>query len=447
MQTKIIFLFFGFFFSAIGFSQEKPMEFTLKEAISYAQQHNYAALNAQRAIESAKNKKWETTSIGLPQVHASIDYQNWLKQQISLIPAEFFGGNPGDFAEVSFGTKQNINASATLSQLLFDGSYLVGLQSAKVFLEISKNAKEKTDLEIKKAVINAYGNVLLAEESVKILEKNKSALQKNLNETQQIYENGLVEEESVEQLQITFTSIENSLSNANRLKNLASKMLNITLGVDLEKNLILKDNLPSLTNQNIDFSLLETTLNLEGNIDYKISKNAERAKELLLKYEKSKALPRLSAFINGGYSGYNNEFQFLQNKQRWFGSSLFGVSLNIPIFSSFGRAAKTKQAKINLEIAKTELTQAEQQILLQTAKAKSDYQFSIEQYQNRKQNLNLAERIEKKNQIKFTEGISSSFELRQAQQQLYMSQQEYLQSMLDVILKKVNLETILNSKK
>ena len=107
--------------------------------------------NASRDIEAAKQQKWETTSTGLPQISASLDYQNFLKQQVSLIPAEFFGGAPGTFEPITFGTKQNMNAVARLNQKLFDGSYLVGLQSAKVFLEISNNAKIKTDLEVRKS--------------------------------------------------------------------------------------------------------------------------------------------------------------------------------------------------------------------------------------------------------------------------------------------------------
>ncbi len=169
---------------------QEQYSLTLQQAIDFALENNRSAKNATRDIEAAKKQKWETTATGLPQIEAKIDYNNWLKQQVSLIPAEFFGGNPGEFAEIEFGTKQTMNATATVKQLLFDGSYLVGLQSAKVFLEISKNAKVKTDLEVRKAVINAYGNVLLAKESVKILERNKDVLQKNLNETTKIYENG-----------------------------------------------------------------------------------------------------------------------------------------------------------------------------------------------------------------------------------------------------------------
>ena len=443
MKNKLFIVVF-FAFSLIGIAQENASSFTLQEAIDFALENNRTAKNAARDIKAAEKQKWETTSTGLPQIEASIDYNNFLKQQIALIPAEFFGGNTGEFAEIIFGTKQTMTATATVKQLLFDGSYLVGLQSAKVFLEISKNAKEKTDLEVRKAVINAYGNVLLAEESLKILEKNKDVLQKNLNETTKIYENGLEEEESVEQLQITLSGIESSLKNTARLKVLAYQMLNITLGLDLNTNLTLLDDLESLTAKNISLDLLESGTPIENTIDYKIAFNDKTAKELLVKLEKSKALPNLNAFLNGSYLGNSEEFTFTNRSQKWFGSSLLGISLDIPIFSSLGRSAATQRAKINLEKAKDELTEVEQQLKLQIASAKSDYQFAIEDYENKKLNLNLAERIEKKNQIKFFEGISSSFELRQAQTQLYSAQQEFLRSMLDVINKKAELETVLN---
>lgn len=428
----------------LGFSQQDVQSFSLQEAIDYAIENNRTAKNAARDIEGAKQQKWETTATGLPQISATIDYNSWLKQQVSLIPAEFFGGNPGEFAEIAFGTKQTMNATVRLNQKIFDGSYLVGLQSAKVFLEISKNAKEKTDLEVRKAVINAYGNVLLAEESVAILERNIAVLQKNLDETTKIYENGLEEEESVEQLQITLSGVQSNLNNTNRLKTLAYQMLNITLGLDINTSTSLTDSLESLTSQNIVLSLLDADEDVENTMDYKIAANDKRSKELLLKLEKSKALPTLDAFVNAAYAGNSNSFDFLKSEQKWFGSSLLGVSLNIPIFSSLERSAATQRAKINLEKSKDDLLETEQKLRLQISQAKSNYRFAIEDYENKKLNLNLAERIEQKNQTKFFEGIASSFELRQAQTQLYASQQEYLQAMLDVINNKAELETVLN---
>ena len=443
-MTKKIAYIFIFLISASVLSQDETKSFSLQEAIYYAIENNRSSKNAQRDIEAAKEQKWETTATGLPQIDASIDYQNFLKQQVSLIPAEFFGGNEGEFEEAIFGTKQNMFAIATLRQKVFDGSYLVGLQAAKVYLEISKNAKIKTDLEVRKAVINAYGNVLLAEQSVQILERNKAVIEKNLNELTKIYENGLEEEESVEQLQITLSGIESNLKNTLRLKTLAYQMLNITLGLDVFNKTILTDNLESLALENMSLDILNQDTNINNNIDYLIAENDKESKELLVKLEKSKALPTLNAFLNGGYQAFSQSFDFTSKDQQWFGSSLLGVSMNIPIFSSLGRSAATQRAQINLAKSENDLIETEQKLQLQIAAAKSDYQFAIEEYGNKKKNLNLAERIEQKNQTKFFEGIASSFDLRQAQTQLYTAQQEFLQVMLDVINKKAELETLLN---
>jgi len=429
---------------SINLSAQESISLSLEEAIDYALENSYSAINASRDIEAARMKKWETTTIGLPHISATIDYQNWIKQQVSLIPAEFFGGVEGEFTEVAFGTKQNMSATATLNQLIFDGSYLVGLQSAKTYLKISENAKEKTELGIREAVINAYGNVLLGEESIVILEKNIASLEKNLKETKQIYLNGFAEEENVEQLQITLATIKSQLSRTKRLKNIAYKMLNITLGLDFDKSVILTDNLDHLSKENIDLALLSNELTIEDHIDYKIAKNTEKSNELFVKLEQSKALPTLSSFVNFGYSGFGQNFDFFKKEQNWFDSSLLGVSLNIPIFSSLARSSRTQQAKIELEKARTNLTETEQKLMLQLESAKTEYNYSLEELETSKQNLKLAERIEQKQQIKFFEGISTSFELTEAQRQLYTMQQNYLQAMLNVIANKAALDNALN---
>lgn len=443
MPRIIIFIYICFSFAQLH-SQEETYNFSLQEAIEFAIVNNRLAKNAERDIAIAEKKKWETIATGLPQVDANINYQNFLKQQVSVIPAEFVGGNPGDFVEVIFGTQHNVNAVATLNQLIFDGSYIVGLQSTKVFLDISKMAKTKTDLQVRQSVINAYGNVLLAVESEQILIRNRDVLKDNLKETTKIYENGLTDEESVEQLQITLSGIESALKNATRLKDIAYQMFNITIGVDLNAPTKLTDTLQELADRNVDLRLLNAEDNVGNNIDFQIAENEKLSKELIVRLEKSKALPTLSAFLNGGYQSFGNEFTFFESGNSWNGFSTLGFNLSIPIFSSLGRSARTQQAKIDLEKAEESLVEIEQQLSLQIATAKSNYQFSIEDYEIKQENLRLAERIESKNETKFFEGIGSSFELRQAQTQLYTAQDEYLRSMLAVINNKTELETVLN---
>ena len=433
-----------FALSANAQDSKKSFNFSLEQAISHALTNNYSAINAGRDIEASKEKKWETTAAGLPQINAGLDYSNNFVLQKSVVPAEFFGGQPGEFATVAFGTKHSMIARSTLSQLIFDGSYIVALQASKTYLKYYENAKVKTDTEIREAVINSYGNVLLAEESILILEKNKATLEKTLSDTKATFKNGLIEEESVEQLQITLTSINSTLNYTKRLADLAYKMLKITLGIDINDDLKLSDKLDNLTVSNLDLAFAKNEFAVTDNINYQMAMNFQQQRELELKLQKSKALPSLAANVNFGATAFNNQFQFFTQNQNWFNYSNVGVSLNVPIFSSMARSSRTQQAKIALDQAKTQLSEAEQKLKLQFASAKSDYEFSIEEYATAKSNLSLAERIERKQQIKFTEGLSSSFDYNDAQTQLYSGQQKYLQSMVDVINKKAALEKIIN---
>jgi outer membrane protein TolC len=430
--------------SWLASAQDAPPSFSLDQAIAHALEHNYSAQNAERDVLDAQKQKWETIATGLPQINGAVSYQNQLKQPVSQIPAEFFGGEPGTFQEVVFGQAQSMSATATLTQQIFDGSYIVGVQATKTFLEYSQNNKEKTELEVRKSVVEAYGNVLLAQESVLISERNKATLEENLYETKRIYENGLGDEESVDQLQITLSTVDNQLKNARRMEKITLQMLNLVLGLPIDTPTILSENLDDLTQKQIDLALIDTPFDIENNVDYKMAQNLNEQRELELKLAKSYALPKLNAFVNYGGNSFSDSFNFLNSGQQWFGSSILGIDLNIPIFSSFKRSAGTQRAKIALDKAKTQFTEAQAQIRLQLESAKSDYILAIEQYGTSKDNLELAERIEKKNQIKYSEGLATSFELRQAQTQLYSSQQEYLQSMVDVINKKTELENIIN---
>ena len=430
----------------LGLSQEQTYSFTLDEAIQFALENNYAAINANRDIIDAQKQKWETIAGGLPQINGSVGYQNQLKQPVTLLPAELVGGAAGEFIPVVFSQPQSLTATATLTQQIFDGSYIVGVQATKAFLSYSANNKEKTELDVRKQVVEAYGNVLLAEESVKILEKNKANLKKNLYETTKLYENGLGDEESVDQLQITLSSVENQLQNALRLKEITLQMLNVSLGLDLNAPTQLQENLEDLTVSKMDLSILSTAFNISDNVDYKLAENLNEQRYYEWKLSRSRALPTLNAFVNYGSSSYSESFDFFSGDPEWFDSSILGFDLNIPIFSSLKRSASTQRAKIALEKAKTQLTEAEQQIRLQLENAKNDYTLAINNYETAKQNLLLSERIENKNQIKYKEGLATSFELRQAQTQLYTTQQEFLQSMVEVINKKTDLEIILNTK-
>ena len=441
MTNKLIIL-FSLLFSMSVFSQEVPKSFSLKEAVDYAKENNRYIKNADLSILAAEQKVWETTALGLPQINGAIDYQTYIKTPFDT--SELDPGSPFLF----FFPKHNLTPSLSLRQLLFDGGYLVGLQANKVFLEISQNARDKTSNEVETSVVSAYNNALLTKESIEIMKNNISVLKSNLDEITKIYENGLTEEEDVEQLQLTLNSLENNLKNLETLYGISKGYLKVLLGIHPNETVELTDQLDALILENISLELVSNVHPVENNIDYKIAANEVLSKNLEYKLEKSEQLPKLNAFVTSNYLGISDQFSnFFTREQDWLFTTVGGVSLTVPLFSSFGGKAKREKAKIEWDIAKNNLIVTENELELKFKNAKNEYTLAIDTYNNKQKNLALAEKIEKKNTIKYKEGIASSFDLRQAQMQLYTSQQEYLQAIIDVINKKAALKNLLNIQK
>tara|TARA_B100001559_G_scaffold74449_2_gene61295 strand:- start:2819 stop:4156 length:1338 start_codon:yes stop_codon:yes gene_type:complete len=442
MKIKLLLIFWLLFNNIVG--QDLPESLSLNEAIEFGLSNNRSIINADREILKAKKERWKTIAIGLPQVSSQINYQNFLEMPISLVPSEFFGGEAGTFEELTFGTEQIMVGSVKMEQLLFDGSYLVGLEASRVYLKISENLFEKTNLEVKKLIVNTYTNVLIAKLNISFLEKNKIALEANLKEITELFKTGFEEQETVEQTQLSLSQINNQLKYAENLMKITQEMVKFIIGYPAEKKLILESELEDIFNEDIFFDSIPSINQIDNNIDIRIADNNVKSEALQFKYEKSKSLPKLSGFINQTYTGNSNDFTFTDSQQKWYGSSIVGLNLTIPLFSSFGRSAISQKAKISLDQAITQLTETQERIKIEVNAAYNDYQLSIDNYFTEKENLRLAESIEKKNQNKFFEGVIQSFELRMAQMQLYSAQNNYVTAIQSVINKKTVLETLLN---
>ena len=441
MKKKLLYIFF--LAGLIGFAQDTPASFSLNEAVEWGMNYNRTLKRATIEVQKAHKEKWKTLSIGFPQINANLIYQNNIEQPVSLIPAQFFGGQAGEFAEVIFGTKQTAIGTVELNQLIFDGTYVVGVQGIRHFIETAENVLEKTQIEVKKAIVTSYVNALVARESLAVLKKNALALEKNIEEAHQLYKNGFTEEETVEQLRLTLSSLNSQIRYLSKSTDLADNVFKLLLGIELTENLDFSNSLEELAT----LHLLEEdpTASYENNIDIRLAENELTSEGFLYRLERAKGLPSFSAFLNGSYMGNNDEFDFTNSSQKWFGSSAFGFKLRVPIFSSFGRMASAQKAKLSVLQAETKLIEVKAQIYVDWQNALNNYALAKEEHATALENLSLAERIEKKNTTKFFEGLSGSFDLRQAQLQLYQAQQNAIQGMRNVILEKTILDTIINN--
>ena len=438
-------LLFVLFISNICYSQTEVVSLSIEDAVKYGIENNRNLKNAEREIQMAYQERWKTIAIGLPNVSLDLNYLNNLELPTSLIPAEFFGGNKGDFSEIQFGTEQTAIGSVRMEQLLFDGSWLVGLEYSKIFLATSENFYEKTLLEVREAIVKLYSLVATLNEGISLLENNLKNFKKDLNEVIELYKNGFQEKENVEQIRITLAQAELSLLQAIKTRDNQLNLLKLVLGLNINDELVLITSLDNFIGNNVVFANSFEDFDTGKNVDIKISQNMFDTKRIEYKLEKSKQLPKISGFVSGTYTGYNNEFNFTDKSQSWFGSSVIGVNLEIPLFNANRMNVSSQKAKIAMEKAKSNLEEQEERTQAEVIQKLNDYQLANKSLSVNEQNMNLAISIEDKNSIKFFEGLVSSFELRQAQIQLLDSQQKYLNSVIELISIKTELETLYNN--
>lgn len=428
-------------FSAVSFAQQT---FTIDESWQYAIEHNVNVQKAKIDQTIAEHKVKETTGIGLPQIDAQGKYTNFLNVPVQLLPAEIVGGPAGTYIPVQFGQKHSGSASATLTQLLFNGSYLVGLQSAKAYKETAALIEEKTELSVKQAILLSYTGVLVTEENIKTLEENRKVAEKALNDTKKTYDLGMIELQNVEQQEYSYKSLVSNLENLQRTKKQLEMALKYLMGFPMDDQITLTSTMDELITKNEQLVALERPDNVSSHIDYRLQRNALTLSELKLKLQRSKYLPTLAAFANTAYNGNSNDFGEMW-KGKWYNTSLWGLQLDIPIFNGFQRKWQTEQAKLDVKKAQLDLEDTERNLKNNVFSASVDYDNAMNSFKNAQELIALSSSIYKKQQIKFKEGMGTSFELSQAETQLYGAQSQYYQAAMNLIQAKTKLDEALGN--
>jgi outer membrane protein len=444
LVTVMCVMMLGVFSIPIHAQRAEVQGFSLRSAQDFAVEHSYDIRRSQMDILAAKKKVRETVSSGFPQLSSTIDYMNNLELATVLIP-NFFEGKFEEKIPVQFGTRHNASAGFTLNQLIFSGSYFVGLKTSKTFRQLADQNHARTQLDILETVTDTYYLILVSEESERILSSNLANLEKTHYEIRERYKEGFVAETDADLVQISVTKLKNSLQAVVRQKEVAYKLLKFQMGLDLSAQIVLTDKLENVLQQ-IDISkATNTEFDLEQNIEYQLLETQERFSEMALKNEKAKYFPTVSAFYSYQWNAFRDAFTFLNFEEKWFRTQVLGVNINIPLFTSGFQRAKVAQASIALKQARTARIQASQGLTVESASLKSSLDSAHENYLNTKENMGLAQRVYDVTLIKYNEGVASSMDLTQAHDKYLMAQSEFIQAMSGLLTAKNKLDRLNNN--
>lgn len=442
---KKIFILFTFLFSISWYSQgqQEIRSFSVKEAQKFALENNLNVQNAKLDVKYAEKVIWENTALGLPQVNSSINYNNNLNLQTTLLPGEIVG-RPGEDIEVQFGTQHNAMASISASQIVFSGPYIIGLQASKIFKKSNEEKLTKTEDDTKELIAQNYYLALLAEETYIIIDSNVQNLEKTLYETQKMYEKGFAEETDADQIRVNLISLQNSLKSAKSQIEVSYKMLKYQLGINLNVEIKLTEKLNDIVSNVTMEKTLADSFIVEEHIDFIIMKTAEELSKMQLKLQRAEYIPALDAVYNNNWSAMRNEFSFFSQEDKWYYSSLLGFTLSVPIFSSGNRKAKVGEKKIEYQKAANNKKLTEDALILQIQQDRSDFITAYEKYLSQKDNVEISRKILERTRIKVREGMSSSLDFTVINNQYLTTQSNYISAMFDLLNAKLKLDKAMN---
>ncbi|CAN5842001.1 TolC family protein [soil metagenome] len=412
--------------------------FSLQQSVDFALQHNTSVQNVLLDQVSADSKVKEVIGAGLPQINGSVEVQDFLKIPTSLIPGEFFGGQPGTYIPVQFGTKYNATVGVSATQLLFNGSYFVGVKAAKLYQELAQKNVDRTKIEAAADVTKAYYTVLINNERKKLLDANLDRVKKLMDDTKALHTNGFVEQLDVDRVTVTYNNLTTEASNINRLLDLSLVLLKYQMGMDQSANLVLTDKI-----ENVAFSPVtadNSKFDYRNRIEFQLYETQLRGQQLYLRSERFGYLPTLVLFGSASTQAQRTKFDFFDTDQKWFPVVVIGLRLNVPIFDGLQRHYRVEQYKVGIMQAENNLIWMQRTIDMQRAMAKVALQNSSASLEAQKENMVLAESVFNSAKKKYDAGVGSNFEVISAQTELKAAQTNYFDALYTAVIAKIDYD-------
>ena len=418
-------------------AQEK---LTLEQALEFGFENNTDFKNTQLDAAIRKQFAFEVMTEGFPQINLNLDYSFAFEQQVSIVPAGVFGPNELEFI---FAQPQTANLTADVSQLIFDSRYIYGVKARQALLESADFQVEQARINTSEAITKAYFGALISQEAFKLLSQNEAILKSILDETKATYAEGLIDELSVNRLELNMSNLLTQIVKQENQSENALLNLKYVIGMPNDSAITLAGDFDELVN-NFTFDA-SAEVNPNRRIETKMLSNQAELKRYDIKQARSNYFPSLYAFALYGTLAQRQDFNFFDTNLRWFDFGTVGFKLNIPVFDGLKSKSQVQQRKLELEKIENSQENFQQIINLQVTTAQNNLANALNEYHNQQENLALANKILTKTIIMFNEGVGSSFELSQAQQEYTNTMINYTQSVYNLLIAKLEVNKALGS--
>jgi outer membrane protein TolC len=439
-----------------GFGQDKKEIFKLSisDAQAFALKNNRTIKSAKIDVSSMDKQIWASIATGLPQFNFDANYQHqFVIPELNLGPYLDVNSLPDGVVNKSdllnayknspsyaLGVRNNTVFNFTISQLIFSGEYIVGLQASKVVKQVTEKALVKIENQTEETVATTYYLVLVLDENARVLRESLKSTDQTYSDLVKMNQEGFNEETDVDQMKIGRSNILTLITSIDAQKELSMKLLKYQLGIGFDQPVLLTDSLPGIIAQGNIKYLSSPEFDVKNSIDYKMISDQEKVSSLLLKRQQAKQIPTISGFYRHQEQSNMPAFNFAVK-------DIIGVTLSLPIITSGLRNANIGMAKYDLMKTRLNKENIEQGLILEFETARSSYQTAFSNFTTNKESMLLSKKVYDKTVIKYKEGVSTSFELTQNQAQYLTAESNYYNSVLSLLNDQAKLDRILSTSK
>jgi outer membrane protein len=410
-------------------------EFSAKDCIEYALKNNVQVKNSLLDIQVQEQDNRIVTALALPAVNGDGGYTDYLSVPTSLLPAEFFGGEPGTYIPIKFGTKYNASGSLTLKQILFDGSVFVGLKARPTSIEYRQKNLAVTEDLIRENIYKIYYQLVVSRTQINQIDANIARSNNLLRVNTGLYTNGFGEHIEVDRTSVQLANFQTQKVAVENTINNGYYGLKFLMGMPEKDSLVLTD---SITDEQLKNKLLnEGDYKYENRSDYQVLQSELKLQQFNVKRYKLAYIPVLSLTGNYLIQGQGTDFNIF-SKGQWFSSSYVGLNLSVPIFNGFEKDANIKKAKLQLQQTQNQLNDYKNSIDNSIGAAVNTYYAAISTIDFQKKNVQLAEQVFNQSQRKYESGLGTTLDVTNAQADLSVAQSNYINAMYEAVIAKID---------
>lgn len=404
---------------------QEVQELSLRKAIEYAVEHNKQLQISRKDIDLYKQKVRESVSQGLPQINGSLDYSTNF-------------GYKMDFGGSAIKMKDQSNVGATLSQLIFSGQWILGIQTSKIAEQVANQQVGITELDIKENIFNTYYAILVSERLRDIIKQNLENMDQIYQHTKNMYDAGTVEITDVDQIRINVGQLKNNLLALDRNVEVNYNLLRLQLGLQAENPIRLTDPLESFLGKEDYVKLAVKEFEINNNPEFQLMQTQEELSKKMVGLQKWTFAPTISGSYSYNYKLLKPDFDMSPKHSAV-------ISMDIPIFSGLQRKSQLEQAKIELEQTSLNKSLLEDQLNVNEKQYKYELKNATENYYLQKENIQVAKRVLENIQRKYEYGAVSSLDLTQANNNYLEAENNYTNACLTLLQAQTQLERLYNS--